>query len=425
VRVQATIPAEVAWAWLVRLALTASTLAVVALGAARMGARLPPGLLLIWGGGALAAQAVPGARTPIAVGAGVLALAVVNPIFCLYFLALLAALTAARRHVLVAAIVLAVLAIVGPKLAFSTHYHQPGYWSWLKEPNLAAALFVTALWFRHRADARRLGIRPRDEASSFLLLHLFPSHASHPMAFSPALLARPPQLDGRAIAALAGWFVVKVAALAGLRGLGPHAFLSGLTTDPPELSRLSLWGIVLASYVETYLALAASADIPVLVGRLFGFALPNPFRAPLLAWDPIELWRRWGIYNRRLLLELVYFPLGGNRHHQYRNILLTFLASALLLHSGWFGSKYWQVGAAGWRDQSLYFGLQAIAVCGFLAWRDRRGSPRAPDPTPWSWQRSAGLVATQAWSALAHVVVLAQGIDLAARFRLIGRCLGL
>jgi len=38
-----------------------------------------------------------------------------------------------------------------------------------------------------------------------------------------------------------------------------------------------------------------------------------------------------------VLLSLVYFPLGGGRRHRTRNIMLTFLASALLLHSGWPG----------------------------------------------------------------------------------------
>jgi hypothetical protein len=356
------------------------------------------------------------------------ALAIVNPIFSLYFFALLAALTASRRRALPFAVALVAAAIVWPKLAFQRHYHEPGYWNWLKEPNLAVGLFLGALWWRARVDARRTGIPARADAPSFLLLYLFPSHATHPMVFGPTLLARPPQVDARAIVTQEAWFVVKVLALVGLRQLGPHVFLRAVVAaEVAALPRVALWGIVLASYIETYLALAASADIPVLIGRLYGFQLGDPFRAPLIAWTPVELWRRWGVYNRRLLLELVYFPLGGNKRHQYRNIVLTFLASALLLHSGWFGSKYWEVGPAGWRDQTIYFGLQAIAVCGFLLWRDRRAPQDggAPPSPIWSWRRTAGLVATQGWSALAHVVVLAQGIDLATRARLVGRCLGL
>jgi hypothetical protein len=410
-----------------RIALTGGTLGVIGVGAAGMGARLPGGVLLLWGVGAVAAQAAPRARTPIAVAVGAAALALVNPVFCLYVGALVAGLAATRRRLPAFALLLAAGALVWPKLAFSRHYHQPGYWSWLEEPNLAAVLFLGALWVRTRADARRspaAGGAVTDDAPAFLLLFFFPSYATHPMVLAPSLLARPPQLDPRATVTTAAWFAAKVLALTGLARLGPHALLRNLTAaDAAALGRAGLWGVVLASYVETCLALAAAADIPILVGRLYGFPLPDPFRAPLIAWNPVELWRRWGIYNRRLLLALVYFPLGGNQRYKYRNVALTFLASALVLHTGWFGSKYWEVGAPGWRDQSLYFGLQAVAVCGYLYWRDRR--PAAAPAPFWSWRHTAGLVATQAWSALAHVVVLAQGIDLPARFRMIGRCLGL
>jgi D-alanyl-lipoteichoic acid acyltransferase DltB (MBOAT superfamily) len=193
-----------------------------------------------------------------------------------------------------------------------------------------------------------------------------------------------------------------------------------------DTSRAGLWCIVAASYVETYLLLAASADVPILIARLYGWSLPTPFRAPLLAWNPVELWRRWGIYNRQFLLRVVYFPLGGNRRHRYRNVILTFLASALVLHSGWFGSKYLEVGIAGWRDESLYFLLQGLAVCACLALWRRTGKEVGSDRgLRWSGRRLLATLATQGASALAHVVILAQGIDLAARFRLIGRCLGL
>jgi hypothetical protein len=408
------------------IALAAGTLGVIAVGAAGLGVRLPLGVLLLWGAGALAAHAAPRARTAIAVAVGASALALVNPVFCLYYVALLAGLTATRQRLPAFALVLVAGALVWPKLAFSRHYQEPGYWNWLKEPNLAVTLFLGALWARTRADARRspATVVVTEDAPAFLLSFFFPSHATHPMVFGPSLLARPPQIDARATATTAAWFSVKVLALMGLARLGPQALLRNLTAaGAAALGPAGLWGVVLASYVETCLALAASADIPILVGRLYGFPLPDPFRAPLIAWNPVELWRRWGIYNRRLLLALVYFPLGGNQRHKYRNVALTFLASALLLHTGWFGSKYWEVGAAGWRDQSLYFGLQAVAVCGYLYWRERRPAV-APAPF-WSWRHTAGLVATQAWSALAHVVVLAQGIDLPDRFTLIGRCLGL
>jgi hypothetical protein len=342
------------------------------------------------------------------------------------------ALALARADTLPFSVLLTVGTIWWPKTAFFHHYLQPGFWNWLNEPSLALAIFAGASWLRGRAEARegRRGAAEPD-TMTFLLLYLFPSHATHPMIFAPSALARPARIDARAVATQLGWFAAKAVALCALRRAAGHGgaplFLRDLLPgDAAALSFAGAWRVVAASYVETYLALAAGADIPVLIARLYGWPLAVPFRAALLAWNPVELWRRWGIYNRQFLLRVVYFPLGGNQRHRYRNVLLTFLASALCLHSGWFGSKYWEVGTGGWRDYTIYFMAQAAAVCACLAFWQRTGrDARGDRALRLSGGRVCGTIATQGWSALAHVLVLAQGIDLLARVKLIGRCLGL
>ena len=405
-------------------------LLVVWAGARLVHAYLPSLVVALWAVGAFLVQLRPAARVAISVSVGAAALTCVNPVFSLYFFVLIAAGCAARKRSLLFVALIASGALLWPKLAFSRHYHEPGYWNWMNEPSLAMLLFVSAMMLRARANAARAGQLATFDArgpQSFLLGYLFPSHATNPMVFGPAVLERTGPVDFRGVANLLGAFVAKAAALAAIQALGPHVLLRSLTApDAAGLSWAHLWGVVGLSYAETYLALAVGADIPVLVGRLYGWPLPAPFRAPFLAASPIELWRRWGIYNRRLLLDLVYYPLGGSRAHRYRNVVLTFLASALVLHSGWFGSKYWEVGPAGWRDETIYFMLQALAVCASLAYWDRRGGvPPRDAPVKWSAARAAAVLATQSYSALVHVVILAQGMDLAARWRLIGRCLGL
>ena len=50
------------------------------------------------------------------------------------------------------------------------------------------------------------------------------------------------------------------------------------------------------------------------------------------------------------LVKLAEAKHGSSHVDEYAAMAaITFLASALLLHSGWFGSKYWIVGAGGWR----------------------------------------------------------------------------
>ena len=408
-------------------ALALAALTVIGFAGRQLGEVLPLRVLVLWGIGAVLAYALPAWRIAISVATGTLALSMLNPVFSGYFVAVLAVLTAVRTRALPFAVVLIGCTMIWPKTAFSLHYHQAGYWNWFNEPSFGLALFVSGVWWRARLDARRGALAPQTGVLPFLLLYLFPSHAANPVVIGPALLARPARIDVRGLATLGFWFVVKVGTLLTLRQLGPGAFLRSLSgSDIANLQAPTLWGIVVASYVETYLVLAASADIPVMIGRLFGFQLPAAFRAPLLAQNPVELWRRWGIYNRRVLIELVYLPLGGSQRHLYRNVILTFLASALLLHSGWFGSKYWAVGRAGWFDQSIYFLLQAVAVCACLAiWRWTGTQPSRKARPVWSLGALAGVIVTQAWSALAHIVVLAPEMSMADRARIVGRCLGL
>ena len=423
----------------------AGTLATVAAGAAAMGAARGPALFVLLGAGALTAQGLPAYRRAIAVTTGAIALVALNPVFGLAFSILVAALALCRRRAVPFFLILGTGAIVAPKVAFSHYYHHPGLWNWINEPSLSLAIFAGALWWRARADPRREGAAPaEDDLLSFLLLFFMPAAAAFPMSLSPGMLAKhapppnQPALELSALVRMLGWFVVKAAALWALRRWAPHGFLRDLTpAEVAGLGRVALWEIVLGSYLELYLSLAASADIPIVLARLYGWSLPSPFGAALLAWNPIELWRRWGLYNRHLLLQLVYFPLGGSRHHRDRNIMLTFVASALLLHSGWFGSKYATVGVGGWRDETIYFVLQGLAVCVCLRLKSPSARRAAGDgaalagANPPAWTpprligRLIGIGGTQLWSAMVHVVVLAQGVGLATRLGLVARCFGL
>jgi hypothetical protein len=408
---------QVAW-----IALTVG--AVAALGP-RLGISPSPATLIVVALGALAVHLVPGHAFELTALAGAVALGSRNPPYAVFHVALVAALFVARKSAIALAAVVGLLAIWLPKHLFATHYHQPALYGWINESSLVLLLFVTAAWWRARRDRR---LPPGAEAaplSAWALSYLFPGHALNPMVFSPGDVFRRRTFDARGV--LIGVLLVASKALAHMVIVRCFAGASYAALDPARLaaaSRAQLWLTVAVGYLDLIVTLSGTADIAVLLARLYGWPMASPFRFALLAWNPVELWRRWGIYNRKLLLSLVYFPLGGGRRHRYRNVMLTFLASALLLHSGWFGSKYWAVGPGGWRDHTAYFLVQGLLVCGCLLVRDLRA---APDDRAlrWSWSRAAGTLATQAASALAHVIILAQALPFVARFGLIARCLGL
>jgi hypothetical protein len=339
-----------------------------------------------------------------------------------YHLLLVSAAFSLRRRPLALLVLVLVGAFLIPKELFRLFYHWVFLHDWISQFLLAHFLLVLCYWWREQ----QRGVVGEASFWDWLVLFVFPTHAMNPMNFAPSQLWRARTADLRA--------VLETLLLVAAKGLA--VMLLGRLLPGDRLSELgaaallgrswpSLWLSVAHSYLYVALTLSGTADLMILVARLYGWRLPHSFRWALLAWNPVELWRRWAIYNRRLLLTLVYFPLGGSERRRLLNVLLTFLASALVLHSGWVGSKFWELGAGGWRDQTAYFLVQGLAVCACLLWWRLRGKdPRADRDLRWSWPRLLATVATQAFSAWAHILVLAPDLSWSDRWHLMFRCLG-
>ena len=71
------------------------------------------------------------------------------------------------------------------------------------------------------------------------------------------------------------------------------------------------------------------------LGRIMGFAFPDNFRHPYLARSMTEFWRRWHMTLGGWFREYVYIPLGGNRHHPYRNLFLVWMLTGLWHGASW------------------------------------------------------------------------------------------
>ena len=410
------------------LALVALTVGAVAALGPLLGIRPPAPVLAIVAAGAAAVHLWPARAFELTALAGVAALAAANGAYAAYHAALVALLFVVRRTTGALAGVLGLLAIWVPKHLFSAYYHHPGAYNWINEPSLVLALFVTFCWWRARRDGRLPPGAASAPPLAWSVMYFFPGHAINPMVFSPGDVFRPRRLEVRAVAAGVLLIAIKAAAHTAIgRWFGAASYGALDLARLAALSRAQLWLVVAVGYLDLVVTLSGTSDVAVLLARVYGWRMPSPFRYALLAWNPVELWRRWGIYNRKVLLTLVYFPLGGRGRHQLRNVMLTFLASALLLHSGWFGSKYWEVGPGGWRDQTVYFLIQGLLVCGCLVYQRARGvtDDRDARTLKLTWPRAAGTVATQAASALVHVIVLARALSFGDRFWAIARCLGL
>ena len=405
-----------------RTALAAPILLLLPLAGEQLGTHLKPGICLALMLGLVAVSLVP-RRAYLLVGLTGLAVmlqwAAVR--FLAYHFLLISAAFLLRKRPRLLALTMALGVFVIPKEMFRIFYHWAFLHDWISEFMLAHVVLMAAYWHQ----SRKRGKANEESFSGWLAWLLFPTHPMNPINFAPADIWRERTAGWRAVLESALIVALKAVVVLGLLRM------KGRLVDHPAealmgASTVGLWSAVIQSYLFTALTLSGTADIVILVARLYGWDLPHSFRWALLAWNPVELWRRWAIYNRRLLLTLVYFPLGGGQRHRLLNVMLTFLASGLVLHSGWVGSKYWELGIGGWRDQTVYFLIQGLAVCGCLVfWQWRGKDPTADRQLRLSPGRVLGTVATQGFSALVHILVLAPHVAWEDRFRLLGRCFGL
>jgi hypothetical protein len=409
-----------AWPIATQAILAAAALAAISVAGPVFGLALPASGATMLAVGALALAVWPGRARELSVLACVALLVSLRPAYAAYHLTLVAVLFVCRRRSWALLLALGLGAVVVPKAL----YAASGGRACLDAAGLASIIFVTLYWLREA----RSGKTPQSPtAGHWASLHLMPFHPVYAVAFGPKDVWRARHVDARLVLSGAALCLLKAGALLALRRAFAHGDYAAWPAEAlAALPVWRLWGVVALSYIQLVLLLSGLAEAGILAARLYGWPLPSPFRFALLAWNPVELWRRWGIYTRRFLLKTVYFPLGGSEHHRYRNVMLTFLASALVLHSGWLGSPYWVVGVGGWRDHALYFGLQGLAVCACLGLWQVTGKDSGSDRRlRWSWARVPATLATQAFSAWAHIIILAQAVPLGGRFRLMARCLGL
>lgn len=333
-----------------------------------------------------------------------------NPKFLFYWLLAVAViyLTQTRRWLVLLCGFLFIF--FWPKFLFYFAYHQTSWHSWLDASALAFLFLGSLYYWRERRNGR---IEPFS-SSQWFGYFLFPSNPLNPINIAPSdFVARQQNVIpyGAAWQAL-GLAASKAITLKLMQNYGEPFYyrswsLETFSQNWFELGRGQIWLMLFFTYVRYALWLSATADAVVCLARFFGLNLFFNYRWALLAWNPVELWRRWAIYNRRLLLKQVYFPLGGRTQHVYRNILLTFLASALVLHTGWIGSRYLTVGNDMVWLFSAYFLLQGFAVCACVAFWDWKGKdPSSDRELRWSWARVGTTLLTQGYAAWVHLLIL-------------------
>ncbi len=97
----------------------------------------------------------------------------------------------------------------------------------------------------------------------------------------------------------------------------------------------SAWlGIIFYTF-QIYFDFAGYSDMAIGMGKMFGFDFLENFNYPYISKSVTEFWRRWHMSLSSFFRDYVYIPLGGNRKHQLRNILIVWLLTGFWHGASW------------------------------------------------------------------------------------------
>ncbi|MDD2955910.1 MAG: MBOAT family protein [Oscillospiraceae bacterium] len=140
--------------------------------------------------------------------------------------------------------------------------------------------------------------------------------------------------------------------IANVAGSFAAQYLDG---DLAKLSVAGAWFGLLMFSLQIYFDFSGYSDMAIGLGRMFGFHYHENFNYPYISRSVTEFWRRWHISLGSFFRDYVYIPLGGNRRHQYWNLLLV-----------WFLTGLWHGASWNFILWGLYFGLFIVLEKLFL-----------------------------------------------------------
>ena len=107
--------------------------------------------------------------------------------------------------------------------------------------------------------------------------------------------------------------------------------LYGLT----DVTFLGRWTGALFFTFQLYFDFSGYSDMAIGLGKMFGFEFRENFNYPLVSTSATDFWRRWHISLGSFFRDYVYIPLGGNRHLQWRNIIIVWFLTGLWHGASW------------------------------------------------------------------------------------------
>ncbi len=108
-------------------------------------------------------------------------------------------------------------------------------------------------------------------------------------------------------------------------------FVSGFS----NLTTLGAWLGLLAFALQIYFDFSGYSDMAIGIGRMLGFTFKENFNYPYISKSISDFWRRWHISLGSFFRDYVYIPLGGNRRHRFRNLVVVWFLTGLWHGASW------------------------------------------------------------------------------------------
>ncbi|NLW12096.1 MAG: MBOAT family protein [Clostridiaceae bacterium] len=103
----------------------------------------------------------------------------------------------------------------------------------------------------------------------------------------------------------------------------------------PALSSSEAWIGIIAFSLQIYFDFSGYSDMAIGLGSMFGFRFKENFNYPYIASSITDFWRRWHISLSTFFRDYLYIPLGGNKHHQIRNMFIVWALTGLWHGASW------------------------------------------------------------------------------------------
>lgn len=108
-----------------------------------------------------------------------------------------------------------------------------------------------------------------------------------------------------------------------------------LNGDLSALTTVGGWLGILMFTFQIYFDFSGYSDMAIGLGRVFGFRYAENFDLPYTSRSITEFWRRWHISLGSFFRDYVYIPMGGNRRHQFWNLLVVWTLTGLWHGASW------------------------------------------------------------------------------------------